>query len=126
MKLVMQMEESNSDLLQLFIRFPLEYKESSLSDLARFMHMINWSTSIGAFGINESQKLIYYRYVIECLAEGPDPELVADAVSGMEFYARQRFNLLETISSGEKSLNQVVEELKINNQFETEFPGYDF
>ena len=120
-----QMDESGTDLLQIFMQFPLELNEKAISDLARFMHMINWSTPIGAFGINESQKILYYRNVIECMQNGPDPELVADTVNGMELFARQRFDLLQKISSGEKSLDEILEELRANNQFDMEFPGYD-
>ena len=119
-----QMQDKKTDLLQLFIRLPIEVKEETASDISRLLHMINWSTPIGAFGVNESQKLLYYRHVIECMSDGPQPELVVDVVNGMDLYVKQRFEILQIVSSGEKSLLSVLEELKTAGQFEVEFPGY--
>ena len=120
-----QMQEKQTDLLQLFIRLPIEVKSETIGDLSRLLHMINWSTPIGSFGVNESQKLLYYRHVIECMADGPRPELVVDVVNGMDLYVKQRFDILQTVSSGEKSLAAVLEDLKTNGKFEAEFPGFD-
>lgn len=120
-----QLKEGQTDLLQLFVRIPLDYSKQTVSDLARLMHMINWSTPLGYFGLNESQGTLYYRYVLECSNEAVDPALIADIVNGMEFYFSERFEILETIATGKQTLNEVLEELKANNQFEAEFPGYD-
>ena len=56
-------EEQNLDFMQLFLRYPLEFDEEVLPDLARLILMVNWSTPVGGFGLNESQKMVFYRHV---------------------------------------------------------------
>ena len=117
--------EEETDFLQLFIRFPFELQESAYPDLARLILMINWSTPVGAFGLNEVQQNLYYRQVFECLGAPPDSELVADAVSGMQYYAALRFDLLKAIATGERTLAQVLAELESEGRRKEAFPGYD-
>lgn len=117
--------EEQTDFLQLFIRFPFELQESAFADLSRLILRINWSTPVGAFGLNEAQKNLHYRQVFECLGDSLDMDLVADAVSAMEFYAGLRFEILKTVASGEKSLAQVLTELEDAGLQKEIFPGYD-
>ena len=73
-ELAAELDETQTDFLQLFIRFPFELLESAYPDLARLILMINWSTPVGAFGLNEVQQNLYYRQVFECLGDSPDSE----------------------------------------------------
>jgi len=66
-----EFNKSNVDFLQLYIRFPFDFKDESMPDLARLILMANWSTPVGAFGMNESQKVIYYRHVFEVMGDEP-------------------------------------------------------
>lgn len=124
-ELVSALTEEETDFLQLFIRFPFELQESAYPDLARLLLMINWSTPVGAFGLNEVQKNLHYRQVFECLEGAPDPDLIADAVSGMQYYAALRFDLLKIVATGEKTLAQVLAELEAEGRRKEAFPGYD-
>ena len=119
------LDENKADFLQLFIRFPLEFHGETAADLARLLLMINWSTPIGAFGVNESQKIIYYRHVFECMGEEPTIDLVMDAINGMEYYATLRFDSVSMIAAGEKSIDDYIHELEMDNRKREEFPGYD-
>ncbi len=124
-ELVSALAEGETDFLQLFIRFPFELQESAYADLARLILMINWSTPVGAFGLNEVQHNLHYRQVFECLEDVPDPGLVADAVSGMQYYAALRFDLLKAVAVGEETLAQVLAELESEGRRKEAFPGYD-
>jgi len=117
--------ESSTDFLQLFIRFPFDFSEQTTSDLARLLLMINWTTPVGAFGINEPQKIIYYRQVFEWQNNQEQPGLVLDAVSAMEFYASLRFERIRAMASGEQTMAGLLLELDRNNTRNEEFPGYD-
>jgi hypothetical protein len=119
------LDEEETDFLQLFIRFPFEPQENSYADLARLILMINWSTPVGSFGLNEVQKQVYYRKVFESQEGETDPGLVADAVSGMQYYAELRLDLLRTVATGAKTLGQVLSELEAEGRREETFPGYD-
>lgn len=117
--------DGETDFLQLFIRFPFELQESAYPDLARLILMINWSTPVGSFGLNEAQKNLYYRQVFECLGDPPHPGLVAETAGAMQFYAAQRFDLLKAVATGEQTLARALAELESEGRREETFPGYD-
>lgn len=120
-----EFEESKVDFLQLNIRFLFDFHEKTTPDLARLILMANWSTPIGAFGLNESQKIIYYRHVFESMGNEPSVDLVLEAVNAMAYYAQLRFDSLNLIASSEKSLDIYLSELDEQNKKSEEFPGYD-
>ena len=119
------LDEKKADFLQLFIRFPVEFRSEASADLARLLLMINWSTPLGAFGVNESQQIIYYRHVFECMGEEPTVDLVLEAVNAMTYYAAERFESISLIASGQIALDVYVHELELLNRKGEEFPGYD-
>lgn len=120
-----EFNKSNVDFLQLYIRFPFDFKDESMSDLARMILMANWSTPVGAFGMNESQKVIYYRHVFEVMGDEPSVDMVMETVNAMAFFAQSRIDSLKTIASGEMSLYTYIKDLERLNTKAEEFPGYD-
>ncbi len=120
-----ELEESKADFLQLFVRFPFELQKETTPDTARLALMFNWSTPVGAFGLNEAQNFVFYRHVFQTTQDEPTDELIIEAVAGMDFYAKQRFEGLRAISTGEKSLNEYIQEIEKSNRKSEEFPGYD-
>ncbi|MDO9086878.1 MAG: hypothetical protein Q7U53_11800 [Anaerolineaceae bacterium] len=120
-----ELSDANVDFLQLFIRFPFGFLKETIPDLARLILMANWSTPIGAFGLNEAQNIIFYRHVFERLGEEPGVNLIVEAVNAMAFYAKLRFESLEIIASGEKTLAGYLRDLDEENLRSEEFPGYD-
>jgi hypothetical protein len=118
-------EEQDMDFMQLFVRYPLEFDEEVVPDLARLILMANWSTPVGGFGLNESQKMVFYRHVFDCSDDEPSTKMVVDAINGMNFYANLRYDLLETVAIGEQTLSEVLEEIDLEGRREEEFPGYD-
>jgi hypothetical protein len=120
-----EFKKSNVDFLQLYIRFPFDFTVESTPDLARLILMANWSTPVGAFGMNESQKVIYYRHVFEVMGDEPSVDMVMETVNAMAFFAQSRIDSLKTIASGEMSLYTYIKDLERLNTKAEEFPGYD-
>ncbi|MEM5774375.1 MAG: hypothetical protein AAGU05_05180 [Anaerolineaceae bacterium] len=117
--------EGNIDFLQLFIRFPFEFADAAAPELARLMMMINWTTPVGTFGINEPQKIIYYRQVLQWQEGVTDPQLVLSTISGMEYYAAYRYKRIQAFASGEMNMVDFMQDLEATNTLNEEFPGYD-
>lgn len=120
-----ELSKNQVDFLQLFIRFPFEFKSSTVPDLARLILMANWSTPIGGFGLNESQGILYYRHVFECMGDEPSENMILEAVNAMAYYAKLRFESLHLIASGNFSLADYLDELDRDDRRSEEFPGYD-
>jgi len=120
-----EFKKSNVDFLQLYIRFPFDFTVESTPDLARLILMANWSTPVGAFGMNESQKVIYYRHVFEVMGNEPSVDMVMETVNAMTFFAQSRIDSLKTIASGEMFLDTYIKDLDRLNTKSEEFPGYD-
>lgn len=65
-------------LLQLISYLPFPLKEASLAPVARFLHKINRDLDIPGFGMDEKEKLIFYRIVIPCITGKLDEQLLAN------------------------------------------------
>jgi hypothetical protein len=124
-QITQEFKDTKVDFLQVYIRFPFDIKDESIPDLARLILMANWSTPVGAFGMNESQKVVYYRHVFEVMGGEPSVDMVLETVNAMAYFAQSRFDSLQLIASGEKTLSSYLEELDEGNRMIEEFPGYD-
>lgn len=120
-----EFKDSKVDFLQFYIRLPFDFKDETIPDLARLILMANWSTPIGAFGMNESQKVIYYRHVLEVMGEEPSIDIVMETVNAMAYYSQLRINSLNLIASGVMPLYTYIKDLERLNTKAEEFPGYD-
>jgi hypothetical protein len=120
-----ELSENQVDFLQLFIRYPFDFKPTTVPDLARIILMANWSTPIGGFGLNESQGILYYRHVFECMGDEPGENMILEAVNAMAYYAKLRLESLQLIASGVLSLADYLHELDQDQRRSEEFPGYD-
>ena len=116
---------TEDDYLQLFIRFPFEVAPQALPDLARLIHMINWSTPVGVFGMQEQQGMVYYRHIFRALQSTPSTADFVEAVDQMAYYSQLRFALLQSIASGKQSLDSLLIALDAAQQRTEVFPGYD-
>jgi hypothetical protein len=119
------MESTRTDFLQFFINFPFEVQEQAFSDLARLLLMLNWGISVGALGMNESRKIVYYRQVMECFGQAPSPERVVETVNGMMYYANLYIEIIRDVAVGEASLEGVLAAIESANLREEVFSGYD-
>ncbi len=120
-----EFSENQVDFLQLFIQFPFDFQTDVVPDMARLILMANWSTPIGSFGMNELQKLLYYRQVFECVGDEPGENVVVEAVNAMAFYSKLRYESLSLIANAEITLDEYLKNLKEENRWSEEFPGYD-
>ena len=120
-----EVAEAFPDLLQLFIQFPVEFSAQTLPDLARLLMMFNWITPVGAFGIHERKKIVYYRQVLLCPSEGFEPGQVLETVNGMEYYASLRSERIRQIAVGEVALADWMQTLDETQTWDEELPGYD-
>ncbi len=58
---------SEGQLLQLIAYFPYELNPKAVNDVARLLHLLNREVDIPGFGMDETQKLMFFRCVIPCL-----------------------------------------------------------
>lgn len=58
---------SNNALLQMIAYLPYELPEKTTAQVARLFHILNKELDMPGFGIDETQKLMFYRAVVPCL-----------------------------------------------------------
>jgi hypothetical protein len=54
-------------LLQTIAYLPFEVKTNTLAQVARLLHILNKKVDMPGFGMDESQKLLFYRCVVPCM-----------------------------------------------------------
>lgn len=65
-------------LLQLIAYFPFPLTESRMAPMARLLHKFNRDIDLPGFGLDEKEKLVFYRLVIPCLNNLLDEQLLAN------------------------------------------------
>jgi hypothetical protein len=113
------------DFLQLFLQLPFSIAPDTIPDLSRLLLMINWSTPVGAFGLNESQNILYYRHVFQYIDQPVDSDVFVEAVDTMAHYIEQYTSLVHTVATGSQSLSEILEKLEAEGRKAEVFPGYD-
>lgn len=101
-------------LLQILAYFPFTYQDHMLFDLTRFFHIINKEVDMPGFGMDEQEKLLFYRLVIPCLDKKFDPKLLESYLHATENAMEMFFGSIGIIASGSAKLDDLLEEGKKN------------
>src|ERR1700722_5992510 len=64
------------NLLQTIAYLPYELNPGAVGDVARLLHLLNREVDIPGFGMDETQKLMFFRCVIICVDAKLDPKLL--------------------------------------------------
>lgn len=100
--------------LQFFVPLPFEINQISISDLARFILLLNTKLSLTGFELREENGWVYYRHLMTCSESELDEELIVNTV-WMISYVLDRFApILREVVEGHKNLQQGIETLAHN------------
>jgi len=113
------------DFLHLIVQFSYPAVGDAIPDLARLLHMLNWSIPVGVYGINESQNIVYYRHVFQHIDDPVSTAVFVEAVDTMAHYIDLHTDLIGSVAGGQKTLSEVLTTLEAEGRREEVFPGYD-
>lgn len=103
-------KEGKEAFLQLFLPFPFVSAPENVQSLARLLLLINKSFPFPAFGLSETDGVIYYRHLLYCKNKTIPEKLVCSIIETLLLYVDSLSPMIEMISSGEKQLYEALEE----------------
>jgi hypothetical protein len=105
-----QEDTSMPRFLQFFILFPFLADEKALKDLTTLILNLNANFDMASFGLYESERLMYYRYVHLHSPSQIESENLLAIISSIEFLLEMFLPSLLDVGLGRKSLWQVHKE----------------
>lgn len=100
------------ELLQLLSFLPCNFKESTLSDTARLLHMLNREMDIPGFGLDENSSVVFYRLMIPAKEKAIDGELLDAYLSAIDMVCHSFAPVIAAVAFGGMTLNEVLKQAK--------------
>ncbi len=95
-------------LLQTLAYLPFELQKEAGSEIGRLLHLLNRDIDLPGFGMDETQKLIFYRLVVPCI-DGEVHEKVIEMLLGTTKVAVETFiEAIRVVASGEMTVEKIL------------------
>lgn len=95
-------------LLQTLAYLPFELQKEAKSEIARLLHLVNRDIDLPGFGMDENQKLIFYRLVVPCI-DNELPDKTLDLLLGSTKIAAETFiEAIRVVASGEMTIEKIL------------------
>ncbi len=96
--------------LHFFVLLPIQISEQRLKETITLVLSMNAMFDLSTFGVYEADRLIYYRYVHVCSAEGVAKEPIIAILSSIAYLLESCVPYLTEIASGHKTLETIQHE----------------
>lgn len=106
---------SNDTLLQTLAYIPYDLNPKTLAEVARLMHIINREVDMPGFGIDEIQKLMFYRCVIPCVNGVLDTRLVELYLAATKVALETFMKAITIVASGSATVDALMKQEKPRN-----------
>ena len=105
---------AEGNLLQTIAYLPYELNEKAASDVARLLHLLNREVDIPGFGMDELQKLMFFRCVIITTDGKLDPKLLDIYLATTRIACETFMEAIATMAGGKTSVDAVLKGKKQN------------
>lgn len=97
-----------SSLLQILAYLPYQLHEKAFGDTARMLHLLNKELDMPGFGMDEKEKLIFYRSVIPCLDAKVSSQLLNMHLATTRLACETFMYAIGVIASGTVSADEMM------------------
>jgi hypothetical protein len=101
---------SEGNLLQTIAYIPFTYMDKVQGDLARLLHLLNKEIDMPGFGMDEQEKLIFYRCVIPSIDKKIDPEFIDLYLEATKVACETFISAIGVVATGSAKFDQLLEE----------------
>ncbi len=98
--------------IQLIVTLPFFALENQIPDIARLILLLNKGMEIPGFELSEVDKMIFYRHAFVVPEDQLDERIIISLVGMIEMLIETFSEMLENVSIGAQSLQEIVEEAK--------------
>lgn len=103
---------SGNTLLQSITYLPLQMTEKTRGDVARLLHFLNKEIDLPGFGLDEKEKLIFYRSVIPVIDGEISEKWVKINLAAAKHVCETFMMAIALINSGTATLDAVMQKMK--------------
>lgn len=103
---------AEGSILQLISYIPLNFLDSAKNDVARLLHILNKDVDMPGFGMDEKEKLIFYRAVIPCLNKEVSGEYLDLIISASKAACEAFMGIIGVVATGTSKLDQLLADFK--------------
>jgi hypothetical protein len=101
----------HQSVVQMVIYLPFQFEKGRLPDVARFLHALNKDLDLPGFGLDENQRMIFFRIVIPCLQPEVEEGLLMSYFTSCQLVCTSFVYAIAAVASGQ-SPEQVMEKMK--------------
>lgn len=101
-----------SGLLQVLVFFPCAIESTSISDMARLLHMFNKELDLPGFGMDEGSGVVFFRWMISTQNQKIPEEFVSACLGTLKTVCSNFTAVVEAVASGSITFDALVEKAK--------------
>ena len=99
-----------SSLLQIVGYLPYQLHQSGFGEVARMLHLLNKQLDMPGFGMDEQEKLMFYRCVVPCPGEKVDENLLGMYIGTLRLACDTFMYAIGSIAGGTRKLDDFLKE----------------
>ncbi len=97
-----------SHLIQMIAYLPYQLSEKTIGEMGRLLHLLNKELDMPGFGMDESEKLIFYRAVVPCLNKEIDKQLFNTYLGTTRVACDTFMHVIGLIASGNMTVDTLL------------------
>jgi hypothetical protein len=98
--------------VQMVVYLPFQFEKNRVGPLARFLHLINKDLDLPGFGLDEQQRVAFFRVVIPLLKPEIDESLLLSYLTSLHLVCSSFIYAVAAVASGQASPEEVLEKMK--------------
>jgi hypothetical protein len=99
-------------LLQLLAFIPCPISESTVSDMARLLHLLNKELDVPGFGMDEMMGAVFYRLMLPTPTKRIDGEMLLAFLKTIEHVCKMFATPIEAVGHGQVTLNDILAKMQ--------------
>lgn len=96
------------ELLQLLTFIPINVDEDKVTDMARFLHMLNKELDVPGFCIDETSKTVFYRLMLPTLKKEISQESLEAFLNTSQVVCKSFSTIIEALAVGAVKLSDIL------------------
>lgn len=97
-----------SALLQIIAYLPYQLHEERLGEVARMLHLVNKQLDLPGFGMDEKEKLMFYRCVVPCLHGKLEEKLLGMYLAAIRLVCETFMFAIGSVAAGMGKLDDIM------------------
>jgi len=102
--------QQDSSLLQILAYLPYQLHQEALGEVARMLHLLNKQLDMPGFGMDENEKLMFFRCVIPCPGDKVNEELLGMYIGTLRLACDTFMYAIGTIAAGTKKVDDLLKD----------------